>query len=1263
MRKANKILSRALGLLMAGSLSLGGSFLQAAPVYAAESGSILNNCCSSASLSDQGAAVTDQKSGTTAVWNVDPTKEYKLTLSFSENGSNKWNGQEMVYEFPSFFQPSVTGKGGISGTSQSGVTKINGDGVKVSAYYEIGPDGKLHVYPNGSADDYSKLKNTTDDKVSVDVNGYFASEGTGKGYAFVSGSAVDYTVAFYHPFTIRNVNINGEVLADGEFEILNLDGDKQTVQLTRDSKGLIQLSLPTGSYQLKQTKAPTKVLSKTSTDAQSTSTQGDSAKTATATSTASAAKAYQKATAVNFKVGEDGVVSYSSSLNGTLVAADENTLDIVNLTGEADDPAIGSTTLKLNGHIVFEDNNDADKLRPNKGGVKLHLFRDKKEVASATINESHKWEFKGNDIPLADASRYELTVDPISVKEGQNPYTITVNKYVDEQRLFFNVVAVHIAKNSSASTSKSGSAVKTGDNGKLLHYLFLFLAAGAVCVVLFRVKNDRRRKNQFIGFGLSVVMAASMAAGVGVRDASAEVISSDVVLDDSGQTGTDDGKKIADPGDSKSVSDGSSSGSSSKNNADGTADDGKESVHSGSDGNGQNAVVSPTGKAADDKADNSKSRKNKKKVSVKKKDTDEELVKGTDEVIMVGGSTLKLLNPYIKTVTLSDGSSSENGETWTAPKQGEDSFIWDGLSAKKTYKLKLTLTSTADHRFAADATHAECAFALPANFRFADQGMAAEKTIFTIKSKDKGGNDYTLEGNTAWGEMTFEAEEQDATTIAKAAAHVQPMLHVKFNVKDVENLEKFVEDEAVTFTLETEVYIGAGATEFVNTADAKVTGTVTTKEQRIVNICAQTSASEPLDGVEYELLGSERKQVAGVPKWTSRRSADGKIENSLHAVLLEDGIYYLHVASIPEGVTKPTEDLTLTVGGSTSGLSVSGGVGGMSNVNGTAYAFISMQKTSPKKKEVKVTIQSLNADLTPITGGDPGIKAKTDNTIGYITGDDYTLTAGYGYTLQEKTAPSGYKKAADRPLYVDSAGHLFLNSGEIQAKDPQKVESGYLLKVLHIKEGTTSNTVHIWAQTSWNDMENLDNCRPTDLTITVRKSTQSTALYDDEKVGDKEKTFDFKRQPSKDEKNKDITYTVSPKKTPTKDYTVAVVDKYTIDGTEITTIIYRHVPKKTPSSTPKATATPAPTATQKAAGSSGSASSSSSQAGATATPTVTVSTTLSGSPTPGASSSDSSAGQTQGNAIRATEADSDLNGSAPHNDDKGKGEDVEVEED
>jgi hypothetical protein len=321
-----------------------------------------------------------------------------------------------------------------------------------------------------------------------------------------------------------------------------------------------------------------------------------------------------------------------------------------------------------------------------------------------------------------------------------------------------------------------------------------------------------------------------------------------------------------------------------------------------------------------------------------------------------------------------------------------------------------------------------------------------------------------------------------------------------------------------------------------------------------------------------------------------------------------------------------------------------------------------MQKTSPKKKKVKVTIQSLNADLTPIAGGDLGIKEKTDNTNGDITGDDYTLTAGYGYTLQEKTAPSGYKKAADRPLYVDSAGHLFLNSGEIQAKDPQKVESGYLLKVFHIKEGTTSNTVHIWAQTSWNDMENLDNCRPTDLTITVRKSTQSTALYDDEKVTDKEKSFDFKRQPSKDEKNKDITYMVSPKKGPTKDYTVAVVDKYAIEGMEITTIIYRHVPKKTPSSTPKATATPAPTATQKASGSSGSASSSSSQAGATATSTGTVSTTPSGSPTPGASSSDSSAGQTQGNAIRATEADGDLNGSAPQDDDKGNGEDVEVEE-
>ena len=180
MRKANKILSRALGLLMAGSLSLGGSFLQASPVDAAESGGILNNCCQSATLSDTNAAVTDQKTGTPAVWNVDPTKEYKLTLSFVENGQNKWDGQEMVYEFPSFFQPSVTGKGGISGTSQSGVTTIKGKDASVSAYYEIGPDGKLHVYPNGSADNYPELKNTTDDKVSVDVNGYFATEGTGK---------------------------------------------------------------------------------------------------------------------------------------------------------------------------------------------------------------------------------------------------------------------------------------------------------------------------------------------------------------------------------------------------------------------------------------------------------------------------------------------------------------------------------------------------------------------------------------------------------------------------------------------------------------------------------------------------------------------------------------------------------------------------------------------------------------------------------------------------------------------------------------------------------------------------------------------------------------------------------------------------------------------------------------------------------------------------------------------------------------------------
>nr|WP_027871086.1 Cna B-type domain-containing protein [[Eubacterium] cellulosolvens] len=1234
MRNTNRFLTRALGLLMAGSLSVGGSFLQAAPVAAADNGGILNNCCTKAALSDETAAATAQLPGTAAEWNVDPTKEYKLNLTFAENAGSLWNGSEMVYDFPSFFEPSVNGTGGINGTSQSGVTTITASGANVSAYYEIGPDGKLHVYPNGQDEGFTKMKGSKDDTFSVNIDGYFVSEGSGKEYALVSGSSASYTIDFpdqlTHQVLIRNVNVNGEVLADGAFKILNSEGKEINAELSRDSKGLLSVSLPAGSYQLVQTQKPAKTMA---------DTKGS----------------YNLAATVSFQVGEDGAIRYSSAQNSTFETAADQMLDVVNLTGADDDPELKKATIKLSGHVVFEDNNDADKLRPNKGGIRLHLLRDGKELASTTVNEAHKWEFSSsNNIRLSDAGRYELKVDPIPVKDGQNPYTITVNKYVDEQRLFFNVVAVHIAKKSSSSTSKSGS-VKTGDAGGLLHYLILFLAAGTLCIALFRVKNNRRKKNQIIGLGLSVVMAASVAAGVGARDVRAEVSDPGVSVSGTASQGSgESAAKNAEQDDSKAVSDGTAGGTSSKSSSDSTAPEGKEDVVSGSDKGGKNVVVSPTEKAADgkekkNKAKNSKSGKN----AVTKKDADENLVSGEKVILVgVGGKTLELLNPYFKSAKLTRNDVELKAEA----KESENSFDWTGLSPRSTYELELTLAAKKSQCFSPDQEHPECVFALPSNFRLADSANAEVQTNLTIKGKDKDGREYSLSGNKVWSEMSFEAKNADASDPAKAIASVKPMIHVKFNTADEDLLKKFTEDESVAFTVTAEVFAGSGKTSFCDTDKLKVIGTTTTTGQRVVNFCAQTPTGDPLEGVEFELRGSNQQAVSGVSKWTSHRNANGKSVNSLHAVLLDDGIYYLHVNSVPEGVTKPTHDLEITVGGSEDGITVSGESGGRNvAADGTAYVYMNLAKTTPKSVEKKVTLtpKSLNEDLTPLTSGQLKVVAKTAGTIADIDGDAWTVKAGYSYTLQESATPSDYKKAADRTFYVDSAGHLFLNSGEVKAADPKKIDSGYVLNVLHLKNTSGTESVHVWAQTSWNDMENLDNCRPTDLTITVRKSTQSTALYDNVKVADKEASHDFQRQPVK-ENNKSITYTVNPKKTPTKDYTVAMVDTYKVDGMQMTTIIYRHVPKKSATSTPKLTATTKPSTTQKATGSLDTS------AGTTTSPTPTDSASATGSAAPGVTSTDASSGTNQSAVINVEETDEHPVGNAAESDDGKYGEDVDV---
>jgi hypothetical protein len=199
-----------------------------------------------------------------------------------------------------------------------------------------------------------------------------------------------------------------------------------------------------------------------------------------------------------------------------------------------------------------------------------------------------------------------------------------------------------------------------------------------------------------------------------------------------------------------------------------------------------------------------------------------------------------------------------------------------------------------------------------------------------------------------------------------------------------------------------------------------------------------------------------------------------------------------------------------------------------------------------------------------------------------------TTPAGFAGTICEETSPAGYAKAADRYYYVDTAGHLFLNSGEV-SPDGAKDDRGYSVELIHLASSPNTKNIHLWAQTSWNDMENLDKVRPADRTIQVKKKTgnNESVLFENERVPAEaaEQTYDFHRQSYVFEKEKPVyTYEVSPQNGPGNDYSIGMVDVYPQNpkdvserGMQITTIIYRHVPKKTPTPTKKPTPTPAGT--------------------------------------------------------------------------------------
>ena len=125
--------------------------------------------------------------------------------------------------------------------------------------------------------------------------------------------------------------------------------------------------------------------------------------------------------------------------------------------------------VKVDGKKNWQDNNDADGVRPKQ--ITIRLYADGTEVDHVTVTEKDDWKYSFESLPKynKDNKEIEYTIG----EDAVDGYTTNVNGY--------NV------------TNKRNTVPKTGDGIELLPLIAMELASALLCV--FAVFAIRRRRN------------------------------------------------------------------------------------------------------------------------------------------------------------------------------------------------------------------------------------------------------------------------------------------------------------------------------------------------------------------------------------------------------------------------------------------------------------------------------------------------------------------------------------------------------------------------------------------------------------------------------------------------------------------------------------------------------------------------------------------------------------------------------------------------
>ena len=127
--------------------------------------------------------------------------------------------------------------------------------------------------------------------------------------------------------------------------------------------------------------------------------------------------------------------SNGAGTDGNSGQSPDNTTSVPDKSGSAN-------TININGRKVWDDQNDADRIRPS--SITIRLFADGSQVKSATVTSDTNWVYTFQGMPkyASDGKRIKYTIDEDSV----SGYTKTVNGYT--------VINTHLPSGSGNNTGK-----------------------------------------------------------------------------------------------------------------------------------------------------------------------------------------------------------------------------------------------------------------------------------------------------------------------------------------------------------------------------------------------------------------------------------------------------------------------------------------------------------------------------------------------------------------------------------------------------------------------------------------------------------------------------------------------------------------------------------------------------------------------------------------------------------------------------------------